>query len=128
MKPPKNIKPEALTSIGKWKKALGMKDWDIMLRLMDGPSENGKASAVIDFSTWVYKSADISLFDPFYTLDADQRDEAILHELCHAFLAPLTAGVIQRMFNEQHVPQFMFDDYHERTVQELANLVLRKEL
>ncbi len=125
MKPSKAIRDEINASVAKWRKVLGLDRWEIEVSIMDGVNEKDpRAAAVADFQTWIYKSAGLSFFDPFYGLDAEQRDETVLHELIHVVLAPLTAGVIQRQFNEQYVTQTMFNDYHERTTQELTNIIL----
>lgn len=124
MKPSKAIKSETNASVAKWKKALNLDGWEIEVSFMDGVSDkNPQVAAIANFGTWVYKSAGLSFFDPFYVLDAEQRDETILHELLHVVLSPLTVGVIQRQFNEQYVTQTMFNDYHERTTQELTNII-----
>lgn len=124
MKPSKAIKSEANASVTKWRKVLNLDGWEITVSFMDGVSDkNPQAAAMADFGTWVYKSAGLSFFDPFYALDYEQRDETVLHELVHVVLSPLTVGIIQRQFNEQYVTQSMFDDCHERTTQELTNII-----
>lgn len=124
MKYRKKDKKFVLDSLSKWKKRLNLDNWSIEVKFVDGSyDEVAEAAAVANFGTWVYKQASITVFTPFYRMDDKEKDEAILHELMHVVLAPLTVGVIQHMFHEKHVPQIMFNDLHEIVTQDLTNII-----
>ncbi len=124
MKYKKSDKKFVLSSLNKWKKVLNLDCWSIEVKFFDGASDdNSEAAAIASFQTWVYKTATISIFSPFYKMDDKEKDDTVLHELLHVVLSPLTAGIIQPMFHEKHVPQIMFNDMHEMVTQDLTNII-----
>jgi hypothetical protein len=99
---------------------------EVFVRQDDPPDSNTLASIWFDLE---YRRATIGLAPAFWELPTDKRHEALLHEIAHAWVSPLTEWVRRRLLSDEDEltkeRKVEFEERAEMATQGLINAMKR---
>lgn len=87
--PPADLKQELRDLMGKYQTLLYLHSWDITVRYMDGDHQDDDHVAIETRVQDEYMQCTWSVYPHYFTrLSKEEREECIIHELCHCITAP----------------------------------------
>jgi len=112
-------------TISHWKPKLFLHEWDITAEFhTKDTSDNG---ATADCSPDPkYLRAVIRIFGSYWKLTHKEKQEFIVHELCHCHTEPLYL-LIRELWCDRNVTQTNAKEVLEQTTQRIANIAFQEE-
>lgn len=115
MKPTEKQKAEVRGYINKWQPKLFLHPWSFKVEYHDDETRQGlKINMHAE-----YKDAMIEVHMDFWRMDEHEREQAIIHELCHCIVQPLVE-LVARAAEGHGVSQREIDWNKEQVTQHLA--------
>lgn len=84
MKPTKKEKKKIKEQIELWRGRLFLHEWFLSVGYSDDEKYQGPFSVSAEvFTNVVYLKAEVTIFPNFFTLDDNEKERCLVHELCH---------------------------------------------
>ena len=128
---PKQLRPEALRALRRWIHLLKREIAE--LRVFPGDEGEGLADSVAAIATQrCYHHADMWLSSKFFTCEAAERSQYVLHEFLHVLFDPLTVASRHVIFNfvgdettKRHLGE-QLEQIEERLVDGVAHAMMEE--
>ena len=110
----------------KWKeKILGKCEIRIEFQSEQVYDNGGCVTADIECSQWKYGIYHMNIYPELFNDDNNwDVENIIVHELVHCALAPLTSGIVDRLFNDKWITQDHFNDMNEFVTSNLTRIIM----
>lgn len=109
---------EVARLLKKWKSRMFLQEWMIEVKFAKEDKENFIAEIA---PCPVYLKASITIYPCFKKLSAEEKENAIIHELAHCHTQELF-NVVERQGSGQMVPKDLAVEALERLTQRIANI------
>ena len=88
------LKQRIMALFALWQPRLGLSHWDIIYTWKREKKASDEGTIMTVITSWEYQKADVWLYLPTCAEqeEADQLEDAVVHELCHILVAMMSVG------------------------------------